>query len=185
MASLEAILNQLKPEALAPQLKLHDLAREHISPRRFEVETEEEFMNEVERYILHHKKFVGEKIKKEGALSIGTAIIEQDFEGGIKTAIIYCKLGLEGGLKRVYDFLQEGQRGQAEDELMMYVIKTNIPLEYQKRVGLAKQFIERSRRLLHPGETPISAQELAPVIDKVILKYVRESSKFSLPLRGL
>jgi len=169
-ANLNAIIQLLDEENIARVVSIrHDLAREQYSMKKAVVQSFDEFKAEVTRfyqyqYCITITGSTNVVVPEWMASGFAIDILERAFskDGGLEGAYRIAQKGVQGGMRAILDAIYKILKAQQEEQYIDYVLRSHVdPLDWNDKVDLMTQYLQRFGRNLPAGAQVKSAMELA------------------------
>lgn len=180
-ANLSMILKELDPENISYKVsRIHDAMRELYVVQRITVQNFEEFMEEITKFYQHQFSAVisGGHVDVPDWIASGFAreIVDKAFSrlGGLEGAYMIASKGIEGGLRTVIDSIYKAIKEQQEEQYINHVLITYVdPLDWDDRIELMRQYLNRFGRSLPEGARIKSPEELAANYEEIIKLHMK------------
>jgi len=189
---LDHILEQLDPAYVdSSVISPYDEARAKYSFDSVTIKNNEEFVDAITAFYTHlylHTNKIQGSIEKNLLGAEALHILKETFKGekGYKEVLANARDGRHGGLRDTIDKMTEYLKDRAKEKHILKTFKENIdPNDYQTRVNLIKEIINRSKDQL-PEEILLQPPErFADDPEEIIIAFIKSKTVLKNALRRL
>ena len=181
MGVLSDIMQKLHINTMSEIERFHNAIRENFTITNFRPKDYEDCHRYLSKYYRYHfaaAAGVSIVVPEDTAYSEVRRILEKS-QGGYIQNIKNTLRGWHGGTKVLIDSIAEEMKKEAMEKYVGYVIGTHVnPLDYDLKIALASQYLEKYGKYILPGEALMSPYELAANFESVIKMHVEMVNRY-------
>jgi len=180
-ANLDKLLALVDPGRLALEIEQpNHLAREQYHLKRMIAHDFDEFLSLAVDYYRHHASQVmgRNNIRDEEAYGEVRRILDSSHQGGLQTAYVAARTGINGGMPAVLNSIRDAFIQEAEEQYFNHAFSTCVnEMDDEEVERLMQQYIQRNRAFLGQQQAEIRARQLARNARDIIRAHVAYAKK--------
>ncbi|MCX7013947.1 MAG: hypothetical protein NTW86_15580 [Candidatus Sumerlaeota bacterium] len=190
--TLDWVLSQMDEETMAFEIGVPiDAARMSFLCQSATVESDTEFFDAVEAFYLHLLRHLGEVPANATSPALADEshdLLRRSFvrEGGMEAALANARVGVNGGMRHVFDGLTEQFKRERSEKRINRVLKESMdPMAWEAKVAFAQRFLKRIEPNLPPDLRGEKAEQCAHHYEDLVRAYVSSMEQLKSLLRRL